>query len=123
MTAYGKPCGLPTDLGNRSRDSHIPTAWLLLDSLQIHPERNCPQLPHPTSSPGSFFDWKRLSTAYHVESTCEMEAPRNVHMRHETLVFGGCYMLATCKKVMAGRQFRISLATCFMLAIFPVSCK
>jgi hypothetical protein len=52
-----------------------------------------------------------------------MEAPRNVHMRHETLVFGGCYMLATCKKVMAGRQFRISLATCFMLAIVPVSCK
>jgi len=33
MTACGKPCGLPTSLGNRSCDSHISTARRLLHSL------------------------------------------------------------------------------------------
>jgi hypothetical protein len=46
MTACGKPCGLPTSLGNRCCDSHISTAQRLLHSLS-NQSRKEQSLSHP----------------------------------------------------------------------------
>lgn len=48
MTSCGKPCGLPTSLGNRGRDSHIPTALRLLHSLSNQPRKE-QSLSYPLS--------------------------------------------------------------------------
>src|SRR5437868_15298560 len=62
MTGCGKPKKTAFhNLGNRCRDSHIPTApatAILVPRNQ--PERSLPQPPRSQASPGSFFDWKRL---------------------------------------------------------------
>jgi hypothetical protein len=56
MTACGKPCGLPTSIGNRCRDSHICTARRLLHSHSNQPKKEAFLSYHARSSPGSFFD-------------------------------------------------------------------
>jgi hypothetical protein len=58
MAVYGKPSGLPTDVGNRSRDPPIPEPLLLLKLTQIpKPKEFSARLPpllqaHPSIGKG-----------------------------------------------------------------------